>query len=376
MPVVVIDRSVPQAQAYLSVRYELPNEANWDHRFVIEISGYNLAAEDLDKLQRLFSETLIIKHTDLGTLLLYHGMLSQFPDLCLKFSIITGNNSLPLSNAVQSYFSAMIPFPSDLPEIMGIVNVTPDSFSDGGRYYRLSDAIQHAERLIDEGATIIDIGGESTRPGSQSVTIEEEKNRVLPVIRAIAKKYPEVKVSVDTTKAGVADAALLEGAAIVNDISGGTFDNSMLAVCSKHRAPIILMHTSAAPAIMQKFTTYCDVVSDIIIWLSNAADRAVKAEVKVFSIDPGIGFGKTVKDNYTLIARLREFSSLGYPVLIGLSRKSFIGSALNLKTEERDNPTMTLEFAAMIQGAKFIRTHNVRNAVMAKELYKNLVTHV
>ena len=128
MPVVVIDRSVPQAQAYLSVRYELPNEANWDHRFVIEISGYNLAAEDLDKLQRLFSEALIIKHTDLGTLLLYHGMLSQFPDLCLKFSIITGNNSLPLSNAVQSYFSAMIPFPSDLPEIMGIVNVTPDSF--------------------------------------------------------------------------------------------------------------------------------------------------------------------------------------------------------------------------------------------------------
>ena len=248
----------------------------------------------------------------------------------------------------------------DTPKIMGIVNVTPDSFSDGGKYFSVDDAVKHALKLINDGADIIDIGGESTRPGSDSVSLEEELRRTIPVIKNIVQQAKDIIVSIDTTKSEVAKQALDIGASIINDISGLTFDEKMIDVAKEYDAGIVLMHIKGNPKTMQDNPEYIDVVKEVYDYLLVQSIKSKQNDVDKIIVDPGIGFGKRVEDNFTLIKNLDYFQSLGYPVMIGLSKKSFIGKTLNLDSDEREIGTIILETVSILKSARIIRTHNVK----------------
>jgi dihydropteroate synthase len=249
--------------------------------------------------------------------------------------------------------------------IMGILNVTPDSFYDGGRYADAGRAIERAYRLRDEGADIIDIGGESTRPGALPVNETEEIDRVCPVIEAVAKDIG-VPISVDTNKAGVARAALAAGASIINDISGLTFDGGMAGVAAAGGAGLVLMHIQGRPEFMQKDPRYGELIAEICGFLAAAARKAVEAGVEreKIIVDPGIGFGKTLEDNYIILQNIREFGKLGFPVLVGLSRKSLIGRLYNTD-EDRLPATIALNAVALLNGAEIIRVHDVKEHRLA-----------
>lgn len=247
-----------------------------------------------------------------------------------------------------------------IPKIMGIVNVTPDSFSDGGKYFSLDSAVDHAIKLIDDGADIIDIGGESTRPGSDPVSVDEEINRTIPVIKKIIKLREDVIISIDTTKSEVAKQALDYGAQIINDISGLTFDDNMINTVREFDAALVIMHIKGNPKTMQDNPHYNDVVKEVYDFLLVQSIKAKQNGVEKIIVDPGIGFGKNVADNFTLVKNLDYFQSLGYPVMIGLSKKSFIGKTLNLESEEREIGTVVLETISILKSARIIRTHNVK----------------
>ncbi|MDA3899564.1 MAG: dihydropteroate synthase [Spirochaetes bacterium] len=259
-------------------------------------------------------------------------------------------------------------------KIMGIVNITPDSFFDGNHYYDSQLAIDHALRLIDEGADIIDVGGESTRPGAASVSAKEEIGRVIPVIKEVVR-LGKVPVSVDTTKAEVAKAALDVGAAIINDISGMTFDTNMADIVASYNATIVLMHTPGRPDVMMQRTDYTDVVEEVVRFLEEQITYAIDKGISrnKIIVDPGIGFGKSVHDNYQILSSLDSFLSLGYPLLIGLSRKSLIG-ALYETAEDRLPATIALNSIALYCGATIIRVHDVKEHKLAFESLKMLKT--
>ena len=244
--------------------------------------------------------------------------------------------------------------------VMGIVNVTPDSFSDGGRFLDPSAAVAHGIALVEEGADLLDVGGESTRPGADPVDARDEAARVVPVIEALAAKT-KVPISVDTTKASVAAAALDAGASIVNDVSAGRADPEMFSLVADRRVPIVLMHMLGDPRTMQRDPTYRDVVGEVYGFLADRADAAITAGVDParILIDPGFGFGKTREHNLVLLRRLREFRCLGYPVLVGTSRKSFIGQTLDVPVDERTEGTAATVAMAVVAGAAVIRVHNV-----------------
>jgi dihydropteroate synthase len=246
--------------------------------------------------------------------------------------------------------------------VMGIVNVTPDSFSDGGRFFDRDAAVEQGLRLAEEGADILDVGGESTRPGAKPVEAAAEADRVLPVVEALAARSG-VPVSVDTTKASVAERALEAGAQIVNDVSAGRFDPAIFGVVAERRAPFVLMHMLGEPRTMQKSPAYADVVGEILAFLAERADAAAAAGIardKVV-VDPGFGFGKTREHNLVLLKRLREFRTLGYPVLAGTSRKTFIGATLgDLPVEDRLEGTAATVALAAMNGAAIVRVHDVR----------------
>ncbi len=248
--------------------------------------------------------------------------------------------------------------------IVGILNVTPDSFSDGGLYYRLEAALKQAERLIEAGADIIDIGGESTRPFSKPVPVEEELSRVIPVIEGIRKRF-DIPISIDTYKAKVAKEALEAGAQIVNDISALRFDPQMSQVVAEYQAPVILMHMKGTPQTMQIDPSYEDVIGEIKDFLSRRAEEAQKAGIKREKIilDPGIGFGKRFEDNLKIINEIKAFFDLGYPVMLGPSRKSFLGQILDKEARERDVGTMAVVALAAYQGVHLVRVHNVEMAI-------------
>ncbi len=271
-----------------------------------------------------------------------------------KFAIL-GRNNLNMSY----YFDSIIN--SAKPLIMGIVNVTPDSFSDGGKFFDTDKAVEYAIQILDEGADIIDIGGESTRPGAEPVGIAEEISRVIPVIKNIINLRPDTIISVDTTKSEVAEKALQAGARIINDISAATFDENILDVTKKYNAVIVLMHIKGTPKNMQDAPYYNDVIEEVKDFLSKRVAKAEKAGIKKIIIDPGIGFGKRVFENYELLKNIKSFNELNYPILMGLSRKSFIGKALDIEITERENATTVAEMFAIQNGAKIIRTHNVKN---------------
>ena len=259
--------------------------------------------------------------------------------------------------------------------VMGILNVTTDSFSDGGNYFDKNKAFGHAIEMLGSGADIIDIGGESTRPGSEPISEEEELNRVIPVIKEILKLKPEAILSIDTTKANVAEEALRNGALIVNDISGGTFDPQIFEVISKYNASMIIMHIKGKPKSMQLSPEYSDVVSEVYEYLLKQSSFAADHGIENIIVDPGIGFGKRLQDNLRLINRLEEFQSLDFPILIGLSRKSFIGNILNLSVDERDNPSNSMNMFALTKGARIIRTHNVKQGIQTCKLFNEIISH-
>jgi dihydropteroate synthase len=248
--------------------------------------------------------------------------------------------------------------------VMGVLNVTPDSFSDGGRYIEREAAVEHGLRLASEGADILDIGGESTRPHATDVSEQEEMDRVIPVIKSIAKKV-RIPVSVDTVKAGVARAALDAGACMINDVSAMSFDPAMAPLAAEAGVPVVLMHMKGTPRIMQDNPVYEDLVSEIMEYLREAADRVAGAGVnrELIILDPGIGFGKTFDHNLTIIKELRRFRELGRPLLLGTSRKAFLGCILGNPAWDRDNGTMATVAAAALNGAHIVRVHNVKLAV-------------
>ncbi|HVL32453.1 MAG TPA: dihydropteroate synthase [Actinomycetota bacterium] len=243
---------------------------------------------------------------------------------------------------------------------MGIVNVTPDSFSDGGRFFDSEVAIKHGIRLVEEGADLLDVGGESTRPGADPVPIEEEIRRVVPVIEGLAA-HTSVAISIDTMKAEVARAALDAGASMVNDVSAGRFDPEILDVAAEAQVPYVLMHMRGEPRTMQVDPTYADVVAEIYAFCAERADAAIAAGIEpdAIVIDPGFGFGKTREHNLVLLRRLREFRCLGFPVLVGTSRKSFIGATLDVPVDERVEGTAATVALAVANGAAIVRVHDV-----------------
>jgi dihydropteroate synthase len=250
-----------------------------------------------------------------------------------------------------------------LPLLMGILNVTPDSFSDGGQFQLVKNAVARALQMEADGADIIDIGGESTRPGAEPVALDEELRRTIPVIRELATRV-KIPISIDTTKAEVARQALEAGAEIVNDISGLTFDPAMLEVCRLYDAGICLMHIQGTPQTMQQNPTYVDVVSEVTEFLQQQVDRCLMAGIlpERMSVDPGIGFGKTAEHNLQLlksVARLQQ--DLQRPVLIGHSRKRFLSKILGRSVEERESGTVGVSIALAEQGVDILRIHDVRS---------------
>lgn len=244
--------------------------------------------------------------------------------------------------------------------LVGVVNVTPDSFFNGGLYFEPARAIERALALAVDGADIIDIGGESTRPGSMPIPAKEEKKRILPVIEVLKQKK-DILISVDTTKAEVAESALAAGADIINDISAGRFDPRMLPLAARSRAGLILMHMKGTPRTMQIAPHYDDVVEEVKTFLRDRLEAAESSGISPENIivDPGIGFGKTLENNLTLLNNLGSLSELGRPLLIGVSRKSFIGKVLELEASDRLEGTIAASIVSILRGASLLRVHDI-----------------
>ena len=248
--------------------------------------------------------------------------------------------------------------------VMGTLNVTPDSFSDGGQYLESNQAIERGITMAREGADIIDVGGESTRPYSRKITVSEELDRVVPVIEGL-KKELAIPISIDTCKGEVAQGALKAGASMINDISALRFDPDMASIAAEAGVPVILMHMKGMPENMQKNPTYGDLIPEIFGFLEDAIERSVSAGIKrdLIIVDPGIGFGKTFDHNLKIIKELSRFEALERPVLLGTSNKAFIGHILGKEVYERDTGTMATIAYGVINGAHIVRVHNVRKAV-------------
>jgi dihydropteroate synthase len=256
----------------------------------------------------------------------------------------------------------------DQPIVMGIINATPDSFYSGSRKPSAETALQQAEKMINEGATILDIGGQSTRPNSEQISADEEAARVLPIIEAIAKKFPQTFISIDTFYSLVAKQAVGFGASIVNDISGGNIDAAMLLTVASLRVPFICMHMKGTPQTMQKNPTYENVTKEILDFFIQKISDCKLAGIKDIIIDVGFGFAKTIAHNFELLKNLSIFKMLEKPILTGLSRKSTVYKTLNITAEEALNGTTVLQTIALLNGASIIRTHDVKEALEAIKL--------
>ena len=350
-------------------KYNLDPNTFWQGQYIVEISGYSST-----QLRLLNSICISESHI----LCLYESqeskkILLHFLKRNLNLEQISG--IIDKDNELGEFFNQALNFFSDLkkpiwkiretklnfsqsPFIMGILNVTPDSFSDGGQFSNISAAADHALIMIDAGVDIIDIGGESTRPGSDAVSIGEELQRVIPVIEAI-RKHTDVPVSIDSYKSEVAEAAIEAGADIVNDISGCTFDERMPDIVKKHDIPIVLMHIKGTPKNMQMNPEYDDVCLEVYQFLSKQIKWLEKSGIDKIAIDPGIGFGKRLQDNLQIINNFESFKFLGRPILIGASRKSFIGHILNKEANQRLYGSLSVALLSALKGADILRVHDV-----------------
>jgi len=261
----------------------------------------------------------------------------------------------------------------EIPKVMGIINITPDSFYKGSRYGTDEEILVTAARMLEDGADILDIGGYSSRPGAKDISVDEESNRVLKAVKLINRKFPEAIISVDTFRADIAREAVVGcGATIINDIAGGDYDDRMFSVVEKLNVPYILMHMKGDPRTMQNKPVYEDIVADILKWLGDRIFKLKSAGLKDIIIDPGFGFGKTIDHNFELLRRLGDFSIAGLPVLVGISRKSMIWKTLDISVDEALNGTTALNAIAIFNGADILRVHDVREAIQTVRLIKKV----
>lgn len=258
------------------------------------------------------------------------------------------------------------------PAIMGILNVTPDSFYDGGKFLGGESALRQAEHLILQGADIVDIGGMSTRPGAVVIGAEEEMQRVLPVVTAIRKQFPDVHISIDTVYATTAKAAIEAGAGIINDVSAGKMDAGIIDVAKKYQVPYITMHMQGQPENMQQNPVYGDVVKEVFDFLLQQVIDLDKAGLQDVIIDPGFGFGKTLEQNYALAAKLEQFKLIGKPILVGISRKSMICKLLKVNPDKALNGSTALHSILLLKGADILRVHDVKEAVELRKIVQAL----
>ncbi len=258
------------------------------------------------------------------------------------------------------------------PKIMGILNLTPDSFYKSSRKDKMDEVIAEVDKMLSEGADIIDIGAVSTRPGTDEVNENEEKNRLLPVLIQLKKTFPNTFFSVDTYQSDIAKMSIDNGADIINDISGGTFDENMFKTIAKLKVPYILMHTSGKPKVMQQNTHYENILNEIILFFGKQIQKLQSIGVKDVIIDPGFGFGKTAEQGFHLLKNLEFFTELNAPMLVGLSRKSMIYKTLNTTPEESLTGTIALNMIALQNGASILRVHDVKEAIETKALYLKL----
>jgi dihydropteroate synthase len=262
------------------------------------------------------------------------------------------------------------------PKVMGILNITPDSFYSGSRFMNKTGIIGTALKMIEDGADFIDIGGYSSRPGAANISAEEEKLRVLPAVKYVSQEFPQAIISIDTFRAEIAKEAVYDcGAHIVNDISGGEADPAMFDLIVKLNVPYIIMHMRGTPETMQKNPGYKDVVSEILTWFGKKTVRLRAAGIKDIIIDPGFGFGKLPEHNFEMLRRLNEFSVAGLPIMVGLSRKSIIWKTLEITPDEALNGTSVLNAVALMNGANILRVHDVREAVETTKLIGKILEY-
>ncbi|WP_204281870.1 dihydropteroate synthase [Pontibacter burrus] len=258
----------------------------------------------------------------------------------------------------------------DTPLVMGILNITPDSFYPGSRLSSAEEAVERARVMLSEGADILDIGGYSTRPGAAEVSSQEEQDRLIPAIEAIVKEFPDVVISVDTFRADVAEATIKAGAAIVNDVAGGTLDEKMFETVARLQVPYILMHMRGTPQTMQTLANYSNVTVEVLDELQQQVAKLTKLGVNDIILDPGFGFAKTTEHNFELLNRLEDFRILGLPVLVGMSRKSMVYKTLGIHQTDALTGTIVVNTIALMKGANILRVHDVKETKQAVELYK------
>lgn len=255
---------------------------------------------------------------------------------------------------------------------MGILNLTPDSFYDGGSYEKMDDALRQVEKMLEEGATFIDVGAYSSRPGATHISEAEEQNRLIPVIQKLVESFPEIILSIDTFRASVARASINAGASIINDISAGNLDDQMMARVGELCVPYIMMHMRGTPQTMKSLTDYEDVTKEVIHYFSERIAMARTHKINDLIVDPGFGFAKTIQQNFELLAQLNHFRMLDVPVLAGVSRKSMIYKTLGKTVSEALNGTTALNMIALQNGAKILRVHDVKEAMECIKLYEVL----
>ena len=256
----------------------------------------------------------------------------------------------------------------DRPAVMGILNVTPDSFSDGGRYNQMDKALQHCEQMLAEGADFIDIGGCSTRPNNAIATEQEELERVIPILKAIKTAFPEALISIDTSRKNVAQACIAEGADLINDISGGLFDKDMLPYIGENHIPYVMMHCIGTPETMHQYTLGGDIHQTVLGFFRQQCEVLEAYGEQQIILDPGIGFGKSLEANYQLLSDLNKYRYNNLPILIGISRKSLINKVLHTTPDTAENGTTVLNTLALLNGADILRVHDVKNTSEAIDL--------
>ena len=258
------------------------------------------------------------------------------------------------------------------PKVMGILNITPNSFYDGGKFQEESVVLNQVEKMLNEGATFIDIGAYSSKPNAEFVSEEEELQRILPILQQIIKQFPDIIVSIDTFRAEVAKQCVLNGAALINDISAGLLDEKMLPTVAELQVPYIMMHMKGNPQTMQSLAQYDDIVKEMIYYFSERIFEARKLGINDLIVDPGFGFAKTLEQNYEVMQKLDIFKQLELPLLVGISRKSMIYKALGTSAQEALNGTTFLNVIALEKGANILRVHDVKEAVECVKLFEKL----
>lgn len=263
-----------------------------------------------------------------------------------------------------------------IPKVMGILNATPNSFYDGGKYNNEQALLNHVGKMLQEGADFIDVGAYSSKPNAEFVSEQEEIDRIVPVVQSILAHFPNTLLSIDTFRAKVAENCIVNGAALINDISAGDLDQSMFETIAKYKVPYIMMHMRGNPNTMQKQTNYTDLLKELLFYFSEKVKNARSFGIDDLVIDPGFGFAKTIEQNYELLQKLDLFSILELPILVGVSRKSMIYKELKISTQEALNGTTVLNTIALTKGARILRVHDVKEAVESVKLFQKVKHYV